>query len=941
MGFFREILDDILSLHKTIVSNALPSDTTILNEKGLNEAIRLSKISLKDDFILKRPKLLASANYALAINYYRKASFFSNLNGEDISQSIVHAHQAESFFNREDYSFHWRQLRKVLGMMYLVKADGVRAEHYEAAISYLTDWLDSSDDSQEQAEAHFALMTAYAGRLQGTKEESLQKMEEHYKKALECSPDDTRWVSFVNQMKGVSTLAHARHVIDKPTGDEFYSLPQIIEAMNGDGSWVNSGRFEPIQLFIALNKFNQIIEKAVEILPRDLTESQMKTMRHLLNNNDFFHLMREFSPLVPEKADLLLTEIDELIQENAQFAEKLGEATEKNEKAESETLISLLYVMRAGLCQNEAKVKESFEKAEFYFETAWEHKTHFLQRPLILFWQGKTFGTILYFFRQKWSKAEKLYKKGLEALETNYKSSMGSPGKSVVLSQLSSHDTPLSLNYAFVLAKQGKAQEAVVSLEKWRGRELNERLNRNNYMLEKVSPANLEAYRKLWDEISRSELEMQDRGDDEYLALAMKLREKRTELENLISEIRTYLPDFLLEPDFSMIQGAARPEKPLVYLLTTTLGSLILIITSDGEVRSLFFEAFKIADAGLVFEELQSALEKIKSGSSDMSGFAEALKKAGQYFIQTLINELHILGATSACLIPCGILSQFPWHAAPTPEGEILLDFFDVSYAPTTKFLFDAQQKLNAEADQPDTNRERFVGIANPNNNLPYAGSEVKNIAGLCKSFEFETDVLTQQKATKESIRNSLPSDVIHFACHGTFNSPDPLDSALILADNERLSLREILEQDAFQPLTQTRLVVLSACQTALVDINEKPEENIGLPLGFLSKGVPGVLGTLWSVNDKSSALLMMKFYDIWLNSKNVDSLSPSAALKEAQNWFRQASKEDLDKFDSNFFQTKQNPFSRETMQRTKSEINSFDSFKNPYFWAGFISIGA
>ena len=78
-------------------------------------------------------------------------------------------------------------------------------------------------------------------------------------------------------------------------------------------------------------------------------------------------------------------------------------------------------------------------------------------------------------------------------------------------------------------------------------------------------------------------------------------------------------------------------------------------------------------------------------------------------------------------------------------------------------------------------------------------------------------------------------------------------------------------------------LVVLSACQTAITDLKDLPEEAIGLPGGFVQAGVPGVVGTLWPVNDLSTMLLMAKFYECHLK----EELAPAAALRKAQLWLR------------------------------------------------------
>jgi CHAT domain-containing protein len=83
------------------------------------------------------------------------------------------------------------------------------------------------------------------------------------------------------------------------------------------------------------------------------------------------------------------------------------------------------------------------------------------------------------------------------------------------------------------------------------------------------------------------------------------------------------------------------------------------------------------------------------------------------------------------------------------------------------------------------------------------------------------------------------------------------------------------------------RLVVLSACQTAVHEFQNTPDEVIGLPAGFMRSGVPGVLACLWNVDDLSTALLMARFYELHLQGDPEGPLPPVRALRLAQRWLR------------------------------------------------------
>src|ERR1035438_2705278 len=105
----------------------------------------------------------------------------------------------------------------------------------------------------------------------------------------------------------------------------------------------------------------------------------------------------------------------------------------------------------------------------------------------------------------------------------------------------------------------------------------------------------------------------------------------------------------------------------------------------------------------------------------------------------------------------------------------------------------------------------------------------------------------------------------VHFACHGLPDTEMPLDAGLLLApdlapagesaDQARtgtLTLADILQSVR---LARDSLVVLSACETGLVKIEERHEEYLGLPAGFLCAGAATVVSSLWKVNDVATWL--------------------------------------------------------------------------------------
>ena len=77
-------------------------------------------------------------------------------------------------------------------------------------------------------------------------------------------------------------------------------------------------------------------------------------------------------------------------------------------------------------------------------------------------------------------------------------------------------------------------------------------------------------------------------------------------------------------------------------------------------------------------------------------------------------------------------------------------------------------------------------------------------------------------------------------------------------------------------------MAILSACETGIPGF-KLLDEVISLPSGYMQAGVPGVIGSLWSVSDISTMMLMTRFYDLWRR----EGLLLPEAFRQAQIWLR------------------------------------------------------
>jgi CHAT domain-containing protein len=120
--------------------------------------------------------------------------------------------------------------------------------------------------------------------------------------------------------------------------------------------------------------------------------------------------------------------------------------------------------------------------------------------------------------------------------------------------------------------------------------------------------------------------------------------------------------------------------------------------------------------------------------------------------------------------------------------------------------------------------------------------------------------------------------DLVHLAAHGVYEPANPLFSRIALAsggtDEGNLTVQDILSS---VDLTGVNLVVLSACQSA-VGARTGGDEVMGLTRALLYAGTPGVISTLWNIDDAASAGLMNEFYRRFTAGE-----SAAEALRHAQ----------------------------------------------------------
>jgi CHAT domain-containing protein len=299
-------------------------------------------------------------------------------------------------------------------------------------------------------------------------------------------------------------------------------------------------------------------------------------------------------------------------------------------------------------------------------------------------------------------------------------------------------------------------------------------------------------------------------------------------------------------------------------------------------------------------------------------------------------------GIKRISIAPAGLLNRLAFNALPVDSSTLLIDKYQLRQYSSVRQI--AEQKIPAATKSTAIDAILYGGIdfnvsdataisdkeTSPTvlpddvkrsiqrgvwNSLPGTVLEVNNIRQLFDSNKKKFRVITGEDATEESFKqlSGHSPRIIHLATHG-FSLPDSeakgknlqssddnqftmadnplLRSGIIMAGANRvwngspplpgkedgiLTAYEISNLD----LSNTELVVLSACETALGDI-KGTEGVFGLQRAFKLAGVQNMILSLWPIPDKETAVLMDLFY-----TNKLKGMSNYDAFYKAQHIMR------------------------------------------------------
>ncbi len=266
------------------------------------------------------------------------------------------------------------------------------------------------------------------------------------------------------------------------------------------------------------------------------------------------------------------------------------------------------------------------------------------------------------------------------------------------------------------------------------------------------------------------------------------------------------------------------------------------------------------------------------------------LQRAGEVLRKSLWEAIapRVSSHHTVYVVPVGDLAKVPFAALPT-EGGYLIDHHLFGYlGSATEVIGWDSSPSEGEASALVVGNVDFGEIPEGQQiaaggcplerfgALPGAAREAKEVTEILGKSGMIVDSRGGVAATEAAISAAMGSSrIVHLATHGFYRDSDcgeggPLFNPMTLSgvalagangtstDGDGLLTAE--EVASFD-LEGTELVVLSACQTGLGEIDSGGEGVLGLRRAISLAGADSLMVSLWSVDDEATLQLMSAFY--------------------------------------------------------------------------------
>ena len=330
-----------------------------------------------------------------------------------------------------------------------------------------------------------------------------------------------------------------------------------------------------------------------------------------------------------------------------------------------------------------------------------------------------------------------------------------------------------------------------------------------------------------------------------------------------------------IDPHAAVIYSIILPER------------LALILSLPKQPLHYYAISAEEQEVERVFDDLWATLTPFVSTPEPL----RPKQQLYDWLIRPAEAELKRSDIKTLVFVMDGVLRSVP--VAALHDGQkYLIEKYNLALTP-------GLQLLGSRSLASESLRTLAVGLAEARQEfsaLPGIEREIKEITQIVPG-----EILLNQEFTRSSLKTQIETEsfpLVHLATHGLFSSQ--AENTFLLAWDGPINVKELdqLLQGGDRPeRSPIELLILSACQTAAGD----KRAALGLAGVAVRSGARSTIATLWSVQDQSTAELMIQFY----RTLNQSGVNKAETLRQAQLFLLRSS-----------------------------------PYQHPYYWAPFVLVG-
>jgi CHAT domain-containing protein/tetratricopeptide (TPR) repeat protein len=471
-----------------------------------------------------------------------------------------------------------------------------------------------------------------------------------------------------------------------------------------------------------------------------------------------------------------------------------------------------------------------------------------------------------------WQPAIRAYETAMQAVETSRSWALNDESRQ----ELSKNALSIYENAIQCAINLQNYSQAIQFTERIRSRSLVELMESKDLYADAQLPPEIATYLTEYQDINHQIQSIRQQPDsfgDKAAAITALERQKAATYDKLRKLDPVLAGEIKVQTiDFASIQTLiTTPHTAILTCYTTDDDTHIFIIKHQGEptIHTCKGQGWKEFQQWLQTEWIDSDHTEKSPWRSNLPESLHDISKRLQ--LNTLIAE-HLTDISELIIVPHLNLHQIPFAALPIKGTEELLsDKFIIRSIPSCQIL----QYCN---NRPTIKTAIIGTVEDADDTVLGARYEGAQIAALY-NIPSTNRLIGSTQATATNYRDLLAKvNRLHSSHHAESSRDNPLESALILAQGERITLSDLLIE-RYPNLDE---VFLSACETHVGTANIT-DDIATLTTGFLCIGARSVQSTLWAVNDIVTVVFSLFYHQQRKQGKN-RVISLQTAQKQLRN---------------------------------------------------------